>query len=149
MNEAFGVAHRIVQRAIEDLKRLGFWDDLTGHLFAVRISSRNGAARIPEDEHLADAVWLAYQDPKTGKFGDICDVFMFTRAIRNDVANQNVYYTEGRLEAPPPTLRQFWAVLLGHELAHCTNRGQKGEAYSTSWEVRILDGFGADRVGSP
>jgi hypothetical protein len=146
--EARGDAKRLTQRAIEDLKQLGFWDDLTKKIYAVRVSSREGSINIPTDGHLADALWTYYRNERTGELGDLCDLLMFTKAVKNDVANQAYYYSQGRLDHPPPTLEQFWAVLMAHELAHCTNRGQRGEHYSTAWENRVLEGFGIDRVGS-
>jgi hypothetical protein len=149
MNDALGDAEVLTRRAIADLKRLGFWKPLTKKIHGIRVTSRQRSLTIPTDGHLADSLWTYYKDDKTGEWGDLCDVLFFTRAVKNDVANQRAYWAEGRLAHPPPTLRQFWAVLLGHEIAHCSKRGQKGEAWSTRWESRILAGYGIDRIGSP
>jgi hypothetical protein len=110
------------------------------------VGSRTGD--VPRDGHLADSLWTYYQDPDTKELGDLCDVIMFTRAVRDDVTRQALYYAQGRLDHPAPSLAQFWTVLLAHEIAHCTKRGQKGERYSTSWETKILEGYGIARVGS-
>lgn len=142
-------ARRLTRRAVADLKAMGYWDDLTKKIDWIRISSREGPGSIPSDGHLGDSLWTYYRDDATGNWGDLCDVVLYTPAIKHDVARQGAYYSQGRLEHPPPTLDQFWAVLLAHELAHCSARGQKGEAYSTRWETRVLEGYGVDRVGSP
>jgi hypothetical protein len=147
LNDGLGDAARLTRGAVADLKEMGYWDDLTERIFAVRVSSRQRS--VPLDEHLADSLWTFYRDEATGELGDLCDVVMFTRAIKDDVARQGIYYSQGRLAYPAPSVRQFWTVLLAHEIAHCTNRGQKGEAYSTRWEAKILEGYGIDRVGSP
>jgi hypothetical protein len=146
INDATGPAGRLTRRAIADLKGMGFWDDLTKRIFAVRITSRTGT--VPGDGHLADSLWTYYRDEQ-GELGDLCDVLMFTRAVKDDVARQEIYYAQGRLAYPAPSVGQFWAVLLAHELSHCTDRGQKGEAYSTRWEKRVLEGYGIDRIGTP
>ena len=136
---------RRVRRAVEDLKRLGFWRDLTSHVASVRVGTRPGPERVPPDGHLADAVL----NVRLGTYpGYSCDIMIFSQALEDDVANQTIYYSEGRLAAAPPTLRQFWAVILAHELAHCSKRGQRGEAHSTPWERRVLEAFGASRLGS-
>lgn len=137
---------RRVRRAIADLRRLRFWKDLTAEVKSVRISTRPGPERIPGDGHLADAI----RNVELGRRpGFVCDVMLFSQAIADDVARQGSFYSQGRLTGPPPTLRQFWAVILAHELAHCTDRGQRGEAYSTKWEGAVLHSFGAARLGSP
>ncbi len=137
---------RRVRRAVADLERLGFWRELTSHVASVTIATRPGPERVPPDGHLADAV----MNVRLGRHpGYTCDIMIFSQALEDDVANQTTYYSEGRLAAPPPTLRQFWAVILAHELAHCSKRGQRGEAYSTKWEQRVLDAFGASRIGTP
>jgi hypothetical protein len=146
INDALRVGTSLTRRSISDLKKMGYWDNLTKRIFVVRVSSRVGS--VPADAHLADSLWTYYQDPDTKELGDLCDVIFFTRAVKDDVARQEVYYAQGRLDHPPPSLAQFWTVLLAHELAHCSKRGQRGERYSTSWETRILDGYGIARVGS-
>lgn len=137
---------RSVDRAVADLKGLGYWRDLTKHVASVVVATRPGAGRVPDDGHLADAI----MNVQLGRHpGYVCDVMIFSHALEEDVAQQEIYYAEGRLPAPAPTLRQFWAVILAHELAHCSERGQKGEAYSSSWERRVLDAFDSSRLGTP
>ncbi len=147
INIARGKAARLTRRAISDLKGMGYWDDLTKKIFAVRISSRERS--VPLDRHLADSLWTYYRDEETGELGDLCDVLMFTKAVKDDVARQEAFYAQGRLADPAPSVAQFWTVLLAHEIAHCSDRGQKGERYSTRWESRILAGYGIDRIGTP
>ena len=136
-----------IGRAVRDLEELGFWKELTAHVVRVKIASRPGVGRILEDERLADSIMTV---EVTGPWrGMWCDVLIYSTALAEDIEQQAVYYSEGRLSAPPPSLREFWAVILAHELAHCSPRGQRGEAYSTKWEGRVLRALGRARVGSP
>lgn len=138
---------RRIRRAVRDIRALGYWDDLTAHVVRVVIAARPGPRSIPKDGRLAHALMTLHtRGPHPGSW---CEVTIFARALSDDIERQAVYYSEGRLSAPPPTLDQFWAVILGHELAHCSPRGQKGEGYSSAWEARILDAFGRARLGSP
>ena len=138
---------RRIARAVRDLRRLGYWKELTTHVVRVVIAGRPGEGRVPKDGRLAQALMTLHT---TGPYpGSWCEIAIFSRALEEDIARQAVYYSEGRLAVPPPTLRQFWAVILAHELAHCSPRGQKGEGYSTDWEARVLAAFGRARVGSP
>lgn len=148
VNAGLNAADRAnIRRAVRDLKELGFWTELTEHVVRVTISSRPGEGRILEDGRLADAVMTIQVG---GRFpGAWCDVLIYSTALVRDIAQQEAYWAEGRLSAPPPDLRDFWAVILAHELAHCSPRGQKGEGYSTRWEGRVLDALGAARLGSP
>ncbi len=133
-----------VDSAIRTLKKLGFWDELTGHLDFVIVRTRPTESRIPEDGHLADSLFTVDIGP--GPDGLVCDVLIFSRALEDDVGLQRTYYEQGSLDAPPPNLRQFWAVIVGHELAHCTRKGQEGEERSTRWERRILAAMGVTRA---
>lgn len=138
---------RRIARAVRDLRELGYWEELTTHVVRVVIAARPGEGRVPKDGRLAQALMTAHS---TGRYpGSWCEVAIFPHALEEDIARQAVYYSQGRLAAPPPTLRQFWTVILAHELAHCSPLGQKGEAYSTRWEARVLAAFGRARVGSP
>ena len=133
------------RQAVADLKKLGFWPPLTRHVTEVVISTRAGRGSIPEDGHLADAIMNVQLGNRPGY---VCDVMIFTTALADDVGRQEGYYSTGSLQAPPPTLREFWAVILAHELAHCSERGQRGEAYSTRWEKRVLAAYDSARLGS-
>lgn len=138
---------RRIARAVRDLRELGYWKELTAHVVRVAIAGRPGAGRVPRDGRLAQAVSTLHT---TGRYpGSWCEIAIFPHALEEDIERQAVYYSQGRLAAPPPSLREFWAVILAHELAHCSPRGQKGEAYSTEWEARVLAAFGRARVGSP
>ena len=138
---------RRVRLAVVDLRRLGVWKKLTRHLHIVKIGTRPGVERIPGDGHLADAVFT-FASRDHSPTGLVCDIVFFSSAMSNDVARQAQYYAQGALDHEPPTLREFWAVVLAHELAHCDTPGQKGEAYSERWEKRILAKLGKARAGS-
>lgn len=135
-----------VDQAVTDLKELGFWRDLTKHVVHVKIATRPGLERIPEDGHLADAIQNVQLDPRPGF---VCDIVIFSEALTNDVTDQQGFYLDGRISTPPPTLRQFWAVIVAHEVGHCSPKGQKGEAHSTKWEQRVLAAFHTSRLGTP
>ena len=137
---------RHVNVAVRDLKELGFWKPLTRYVVGVKIATRAGSERIPDDGHLADAYRSVQLEPTPGY---VCDIFIFSQALTDDVLRQQDYYNQGLLSDTPPTLRQFWAVILGHEMAHCSPRGQKGEKYSTMWEKRVLNAFETSRLGTP
>lgn len=135
-----------VDQAVADLKELGFWPELTKHVVHVRIATRPGPERIPTDGHLADALMNVQLEPRPGY---VCEIMIFSDALANDVTSQLNYYFDGRLSTRPPTLRQFWAVILAHEVAHCSPKGQKGEELSTEWEQRVLGAFDTTRLGTP
>ena len=135
-NRALGPSREVVARAVADVKRLGFWNDLAGHLFIVLIESRVGRQDVPEDKHLADAKLTAHMTPRGD--GGLCSIVFYPTAMRDDLVRQGEYYEQGMLPEPPPSGRQFWASILGHELAHCAP-GQPGEPYAQKWEKRVLD----------
>jgi hypothetical protein len=133
-----------VDRAVADLKELEFWRELTKHVVQVRVTTRDGEA--PEgDGRLADTAMNVQLEPRPGF---VCEIFIYSDALADDVSRQLGYYLDDRLATPPPTLRQFWAVILAHEVGHCSPKGQKGEAHSTEWEERVMDAFNTSRLGS-
>lgn len=134
-NQALGSSERLVTRAIHDLKALGFWDDLTDHLYVLKISSRPGRTRIPKDGHLADA-FLTAQIDKRGA-GSLCDILLFPQAMTDDLVRYENFYEQGLIADPTPTIRQFWVSILGHELAHCLHHGS-GEPTAERWEKKVL-----------
>ncbi len=111
------------------------WRKLTGHLYVVKISSRPGPHDVPKDDHLADAYLRAYIDDE-GQ-GAMCDIKFFPAALNKDLANWRYAYGRGTYPDPPPTARQYWAAILGHELAHCYEHG-RGEPFALRWEARVL-----------
>ncbi len=135
-NIALGASKGFAARAIRDLKKLGFWDDLTDHLFIIQVASRDGRTNIPEDGHLADA-FLTGQVDERGS-GGRCDIMFFTSAMADDLVRWERYYDQGLLPEPPPTWRQFWASILAHELAHCLRHGTGGEPLSEEYERKVL-----------
>lgn len=134
-NSAFGRSRARVATAIEDLKAVGYWKDLTGHLYELKIGSRLGLENVPEDGHLADAYLTAKIDGEEG--GSYCDIMFFPAAMSADLERWRNYYASGLLDDPAPTFRQFWAAILGHELAHC-QRGRNGEPAALKWEDKVL-----------
>lgn len=134
-NEALGPSKRRVRRAIRDLKAVKLWYPLTRHLYKVKFQSRLGAVAIPEDGHLADAFLTAgFGD---GVQGRLCDVMFFPNAIARDLDRWSLYYEQGAVADPPPTLRQLWAAVTAHELGHCFPGGP-GEKVAQKWERRAL-----------
>jgi hypothetical protein len=134
-NSAFGRSRARVAVAIEDLKAVGYWSDLTGHLYELKIGSRLGLQNVPEDGHLADAYLTAKIDGDEG--GSYCDIMFFPAAMSADLERWRNYHASGLLDDPAPSFRQFWAAILGHELAHC-QRGRNGETAALKWEDRVL-----------
>ncbi len=132
-----GAARRRVERAIRDLKSVSLWRRLTRHLFILRIETRSGK-RVPEDGHLADAGLAVHVDPMGA--GLFCYIRIWPAALERDLANQRVYYSEGRLGFVPPSDRIFWASILGHELGHCQSRHEvTPEDVALEWENRVRD----------
>ena len=135
-NKALGPSHDLVERALKDLKALGFWEALTGRLFIIDIESRIGRADVPEDKHLADAQLTGHVTPRGS--GSLCSIMFFPTAMTDDLRRQDEFYSQGMLPEPAPSLRHFWVAILGHELAHCAP-GAPGEPYAEKWEERVLD----------
>ncbi len=134
-NSAFGRSRVRVASAIDDLRDIGYWKDLTGHLYELKVGSRLGLENIPEDGHLADAYLTAKIDGNEG--GSYCDIMFFPAAMSADLERWRNYYASGLLDDPAPTFRQFWAAILGHELAHC-QRNRNGEPAALKWEEKVL-----------
>jgi hypothetical protein len=139
-NDAFGPSARFVRGAVRDLKRLDLWVPLTDHLYVIEVGSRLGRDNIPRDGHLADAYITGLVEEQGA--GALCDIMFFPTAITDDLARWRTYHANGYLEAPPPSLRQFWAALLAHELGHCME-GPRGERVAERWERRALHRFEA------
>jgi hypothetical protein len=139
-NNAFGSSARLVRQAVRDLKRLDLWGPLTDHLYVIKVGSRLGRDNVPRDGHLADAYITGLVEEEGA--GALCDILFFPTAITDDLARWGTYHANGYLEAPPPTLRQFWAALLAHELGHCME-GPRGERVAERWERRALHRFEA------
>jgi hypothetical protein len=126
-------ARNRIAAGISDLKDLGLWGELTRHLDRVRLRSRSGRANVPRDGHLADSLYR----PWGSDGGRFCRVTFYPRAMRDDLAKQRFYYTEGQLAEPPPEMDQFWTMILAHELAHCRDR-HRGETIALRFEARVL-----------
>lgn len=138
-NRGLGATKAKISRAIADLEAIGLWDDLTGHLYVLKIATRPGLEDIPEDGHLADALLTAAVDDYG--MGSACDIMFFPAAIARDLERWQGYYADGLVPDPPPTLRQYWASILAHELAHCLN-WEGGEPFAERWEARALAALG-------
>jgi hypothetical protein len=133
--EAEGAPRARIVQALADVRAIGFWDRLTAELFEVQLDARFGRSNVPRDEHLADAYYTATAVPDGG--GTVCDIMFFPTAIETDLARWNVFYAQGRIRRSPPTLRQYYASLLAHELGHC-QPGPRGEPVALSWEHRTV-----------
>jgi hypothetical protein len=138
--EAKGSARPLLIQAVADLKRIGFWDDLTAHLYVLRIDSRVGRLNVPRDGHLADAYYTGAIDDRGA--GELCDVMFFSTAISDDLERWNGFWDAGRIAEPPPSLQDFYASLLAHELAHCRH-GPRGEPEAVRWEQRAREALRA------
>jgi hypothetical protein len=120
---------------MKDLKRIGLWEKLTGHLYSINFDSRLGRADIPRDGHLADAYYGALVDEDENG-GASCDIMFFTTAISDDLQRWRDYYSQGLIaQVPPGDLREFWGSLMAHELGHC-QRGPHGEPAAEGWEAK-------------
>jgi hypothetical protein len=139
-NAAAGADRELISRAVADLRTLGLWTPLTRHLYRLQLGARPGATNVPPDKHLADAFLTAVIDQRGS--GALCDVLFYPTAIRRDLERQARFHAQGLLPDPPPTLRQFWVSILGHELAHCLPHEdffrQRGERTAERWEARVL-----------
>lgn len=139
--EASGPARWLLARAVRDLRRLGLWEPLTRHLDQVVLSSHPGRGNIPDDEHLADAFLGAVFSRRGSGAG--CDIHFYPAAIALDLRRQAAYHADGALSQAPPSARQFWVALLGHELGHClpprVRFRQRGERTAERWEKRVLE----------
>ena len=142
-NNALGSSARLVHRAVRDLKRLDLWGPLTRHLYVVELGSRLGRDDVPRDGHLADAYVTGLVEEKGA--GALCDIMFFPTAVTDDLARWRTYHASGFIEESPPSLRQFWAGLLAHELGHCME-GPRGERVAETWERRAIQRFAA-RLG--
>lgn len=134
-NDGFGRSKGRVAQAIADLKEVGLWQRLTRRLYAVKFGSRPGETNIPDDGHLADAFLTVRIDGDFG--GAFCDVMFFPRAIIADLDRWELYHSQGLMSDPAPTIRQFWASIMAHELAHCF-KGRNGEPIAMEWEDKAL-----------
>jgi hypothetical protein len=132
-----------VTRAIEDLKTVDLWEPLTEHLYRIDLRVRAGEEDVPQDAHLADArFWKSdiahgtYRYPK----GAFCRIRFFPAAMEADLVRWSSYFARGLLTDAPPTIRQFWAAILGHELSHCPAKGTDTtpEEVALAWERRVL-----------
>lgn len=135
-NRGLGATKTKIAQAIADLKAIGLWDDLTGHLYVLKIATRPGLEDIPADGHLADALLTAAVDEYG--MGSACDIMFFPAAIARDLERWRGYFADGLVPDPPPTLRQYWASILAHELGHCLN-WEGGEPFAERWEARALE----------
>jgi hypothetical protein len=123
--------HPAMKTAVSEIKRLHLWGKLTSHLSRLDILARPGKSAVPHDRHLADSLYK----PTPGD--QRCRVTFYPRAMRDDLAKQRFYYSEGRLPAEPPSMDEFWVAILAHELAHCRNH-YRSEKAALQVERRVL-----------
>lgn len=142
-NRATGKTAGHIERAIRDLKAVGYWRRLTKDLYVVSVGSRPGRQYVPDDRHLAEARAFPYVDDDGG--GRLCDITFFPTAMADDLALQQRYFDQGLLDRGPPTVRNFWSSILGHELAHCLPHERDGnpaltpEPAAHRWEMKVLE----------
>lgn len=129
-----------MRRAIRDLKRVGMWKKLIWKdLYIVQVQSRPGVQRIPEDGHLADASYHSYIDEQGS--GSLCFILFYGKALKNDLETWESYAARGIAAYRPPTLDDYWAAVLAHELGHCY-KGLRGEKVARRWESRAWSALG-------
>lgn len=133
-----------VHRAIADLKEVGLWRPLTEHLYRIEVLVRAGAGAVPEDGHLADARFtktLIGSGTFDYPLGSYCIIRFYPTAMLSDLARWNSYYERGLTGLVPPSHRQFWASIVGHELSHCPQRGitPTPEPVALAWERRVRE----------
>jgi hypothetical protein len=140
-----------IRTAITDLKRIDVWHELTDHLHQIDVKVEPGRANVREDRHLADARFWR-QPVGYGTFdyplGVFCQIRFFPAAMKDDIYRWTSYYRQGLTGRTPPTMRQFWASIMGHELFHCPAQGSRTrpEPGALAWEARILDALQASRI---
>lgn len=134
-NDALGASTRRIRRAMRDLKAVDLWRPLTKHLYKVKFQTRLGAVSVPDDGHLADAILTAGFGRRAQ--GLVCDLMFFPNAIARDLDRWRLYYQQGAVADPPPTLRQLWGAVTAHELGHCLPGGP-GEKVAGKWELKAL-----------
>ena len=135
-NEVVGAGSEL-RRAIDDLKAIGVWRELTSHLYQIDLSVKSGRGNVPADRHLAGTrrFWRSpiaygtYDYPR----GIFCWVRFFPAAMEDDLFRWRSYYEQGFTGRAPPTRRQFWAGIMGHELFHCPERGGKTRPEPPRW----------------
>jgi hypothetical protein len=129
-----GAWGRHIARAVIDLKDLGLWSRLTRHLDGgPRLRPLPGRSNVPDDGHLADSLYRARADG-----GRYCRVTFYPAAMQDDLARQRFYYRRGFLRARPPTMTEFWTMILAHELTHCRDQ-RRGERVALAVEARVLE----------
>ncbi|MDQ3659857.1 MAG: hypothetical protein M3454_02100 [Actinomycetota bacterium] len=128
------VTHPAMSAAVAEIKRLRLWRAMTSHLTRLHIRARPGRSAVPQDRHLADSLYRPTRDAE----GRFCRITFYPRAMRDDLARQRFYFSEGRLPAKPPTMGQFWVAILAHELAHCRDH-MRTEKAALRVEHRVLE----------
>lgn len=130
-----------IRHAIADLKRIGAWWEVTGHLYQIDLSVKAGRKNVPRDRHLADArFWRVRYGEDDRLVAIFCAVRFFPSAIHADLERWRSLYAEGLTSRVPPTVRQLWAGILAHELFHCPPQGRKTrpEPAALAWEQEVV-----------
>ena len=127
------LTHSAMVGAVAEIKRLHLWGKMTSHLTRLQIRARPGKSAVPRDRHLADSLYRSTREVN----GRFCRVTFYPRAMRDDLAKQRYYYSQGRLPVEPPNMDEFWVAILAHELAHCRDSGRNEKA-ALRVEHRVL-----------
>ncbi len=115
---------------------MGLWKRLIADdLYVIAIGAREGEARVPDDRHLAEAALTGFIDDDG--FGGYCAITFYPVAVQLDLGTLRRGVELGYFETAP-TMRQMWAGVLGHELAHCFN-WDGGEPFAERWEDRTIE----------
>ncbi|MDQ3940361.1 MAG: hypothetical protein M3238_03310 [Actinomycetota bacterium] len=135
-------AENLIRRGIRDVKRIGLWDPLTRHLGVVKFAAYEERYRVPPDNHLADASPMLTDE--NGDFQLRCDIVFYSLAMAREVTRLRRLHDAGVIDFVPPDLREAYASVVAHELAHCL-RGPHGEKVAQRWERRALTRLRARR----
>jgi hypothetical protein len=123
-----------LRAAIEMLRRVGMWRDLTGHLLVVQIGVRPGTTRLPEDGHLADAYPTGVFE--RGRTGSLCSIVFYPAAMQRELRRLETAGYES-------SARALWPIVLAHELGHCgPDPARRGEGAAQAVEAeaaRLID----------
>ena len=131
---------RLVKKGIGDVKRIGLWRPLTRDVDVIAMTAFDERWRVPPKGHLADAVLQATDE--NGVLQIRCDIQYYSHSIAKqlDVFRYDASFGLG-LDRPR-SLRELYAAVVAHELAHCLP-GPHGEKVAQRWERKAVRRFRA------
>ena len=151
-NEATGESRRLLGRAIEDLRRLGYWKRLTDHLYSVWITVRPPSSEVPDDHYLAHSL---VQPFAVGRhLGERCHINFYADAMQDETEQITEDAVGAGTEPSPDLVQTVWTSILAHERSHClpyeTKAGARvggPEPRARKWEKRVANRLIAEIEG--